>query len=81
MRYTQDVLRERYPDLARVFETVIESNAAVGSRLRYLYYPGYRTSSRKDKILSLQRIIEEVEAAGYNIDIKAFSNDAYIPSI
>jgi hypothetical protein len=81
MRYRQDVLRERFPELAKAFEEVLNRNPALGNRLRYVYYPGYRTSSRKDKTLTLQRIIEEVEKAGYNIEIKLTTDDPLIPSI
>lgn len=82
MRYTQDVLRSRHPELAKTFEEVLKNDPVLNSRLRYIYYPGYRTASRKDKTITLQRIIEEVERAGYTIDIKTLSHDAdIVPSI
>lgn len=70
MRYRQQELRERHPEIARAFERLLKDDPVKALRLRYLYYPQYKTSSRKDKALSLARIIEEVESAGYKVDIK-----------
>jgi hypothetical protein len=74
MRYRQDILRSRFPELAKAFEEVLNNNPDLSSRLRYLYYPGYRTSSRNDKTITLQRILQEVENAGYKFDIKVHLN-------
>jgi len=67
--YNDTRLREEYPGVARAFESVLLTNKALSSRLKYLYYSDYKTASRPRKMISLQRILREVEDAGYKIEI------------
>lgn len=70
MRYGHEELRVRHPELAKAFERVMENNPKLALRLRYLYYTYYETSKRADKTLKLERIMKEVQDAGYQIEIK-----------
>lgn len=70
MRYGHEELRIKHPELARVFEKILEDNPKLALRLKYLYYTHYMTGKRADKTLKLERIIKEVQDAGYQIEIK-----------
>lgn len=68
--YNDTRLREQYPELALAFERILLMNKVLGSKLKYLYYSDFLTASRPRKMISLQRVIREVEEAGYTIEIK-----------
>lgn len=70
MRYGHEELSKHHPELAKAFETVMGKNHKLALRLKYLYYPHYLTGKRADKTLKLERIIKEVQDAGYKIEIK-----------
>lgn len=68
--YNDTRLREDFPEVARAFESVLLTNKELSGKLKYLYYSDYKTASRPRKKISLQRILREIEAAGYKIEIK-----------
>ena len=67
--YNDTRLREQHPELALAFERVLLTNKPLSARLKYLYYSDFKTASRPRKLMSLQRIIREVEEAGYKVEI------------
>lgn len=67
--YNDTRLRMEHPQLARAFEGVLLTNKTLRHRLKYIYYSDYKTAARERKTISLQRIINVVESAGYKIEI------------
>jgi hypothetical protein len=68
--YRQEKLRAEYPELAKTFESILEGGNPEVKLYRYKYYPMFKTADRKDRGLSLSKIIEIVRANGYEVNIR-----------